>query len=93
MAYSTSNPPRLITGQFTGAGNIWSYRSTDAAGTVDGSGYFTNAHALGMKAGDTVLVYDTSTTLLAILDVKTVTASSAADLGSATTVGSTANAD
>lgn len=93
MAYSTSNPPRVLVGQFTGAGNLWAYRSTDAGGTVDGAGYFTNAHALGMKVGDMVLATDTATTLTTLHNVATVTASSAADLGTGTTVGSTANAD
>lgn len=62
MAYSTSNPPRLVSPSFTnvsGEISVWDYSSTDAAGTVDASGYITNAKALGMKAGDLVRVTDT----------------------------------
>lgn len=62
MAYSTSNPPRLVRPSFTnvsGEISIWDYASTDAAATVDASGYITNAKALGMKVGDIVTVTDT----------------------------------
>lgn len=59
MAYSTSNPPYLVTKAIGGKGNIWRYESTDAAAVVDGDGYITNAKALGMKVGDTVQVVDT----------------------------------
>lgn len=62
MAYSTSNPPRLVLPSFTNvSGEIgtWDYSSTDAATSVDASGYITNARALGMKAGDLVRVTDT----------------------------------
>ena len=61
MAYSTSNPPRLTVPSFTNVtGEIgrWDYDSTDAAATVDASGYITNAKALGMKVGDIVAVID-----------------------------------
>lgn len=93
MAYSTSNPPRLITGQFTGAGSLWAYRSTDPIATVDGAGYITNAYDLGMKAGDLVIVQDTALSIISMSQVMTVTTSSAADLGTGTLVGSSANAD
>lgn len=93
MAYSTSNPPRLLVPQFTGAGSIWAYRSTDPIATVDGANYFTNAAALGMKAGDMVLVMDTSLQNVNAAQVITVTASSGGDLGTGTLVGSSANAD
>lgn len=59
MAYSTSNPPKLIGKAVSQAGQIWEYRSTDAATVVDGSGYITNAKSLGMKVGDRVYVHDT----------------------------------
>lgn len=62
MAYATSNPPKLLMGAFTqGNGpSIWSYDSTDAAADVDAPGYVTNGEALGMVAGDIVLVTDTN---------------------------------
>lgn len=62
MAYSTSTPPRLITPSFTnvsGEASVWVYSSTDNATTVDVPGYFTNAAALGIKAGDYIIVVDT----------------------------------
>lgn len=62
MAYSTSNPPRLVLPSFTnvsGEMGIWQYDSTDAAATVDADGYITNGKALGMKVGDLVQVTDT----------------------------------
>lgn len=61
MSYSTSNPPNVLV---TGIGNkptFWSYRSTDDDATVNGAGYITNGVSLGMKVGDPVFVYDTTT--------------------------------
>lgn len=60
MAYSTSNPPRLILGNIGSTGiQLWDYRSTDAAATVDGANYITNGGSLGMRVGDIVYVTDT----------------------------------
>ena len=80
MAYSVDNPPALTAiGPLTGAGKIWSYRSTDVATDVDASGYFTNGDALGMEVGDIVFVTDTDTsTTITIHRVTTVTAGGAA---------------
>ena len=67
MAYVTTNPPREITGgPLTGGsgGRIWQYTSADAAATVAGANYFSNALQLGMKASDIILVVDTATPLL-----------------------------
>lgn len=58
MAYSTSNPPVLVSGPLTGAGKHWFYSSTDAVTVVRVSGYFTNGYELGMRAGDTITVLD-----------------------------------
>ena len=61
MAYSTSNPPALITkrvGDLGGA--MWSYDSTDAATVVRAINYFTNALELGMKVGDIVQQTDSA---------------------------------
>jgi len=56
MAYSTSNPPVLLTPAVLGApaGRLWMYRSTDAATAVRVAGYFTNGYNLGLRAGDLV---------------------------------------
>lgn len=64
MAYSTNNPPVLVNcGGIGGvAGQKWFYSSADAAADVDTDGYFSNAEALGMRAGDKIAVEDTSTT-------------------------------
>lgn len=61
MAYSTSNPPSLVTQAINGR-RIWFYASTDPSTDVDASGYFTNGYALGMRQGDQVLVLDTDST-------------------------------
>lgn len=54
MAYSTSNPPRLIChgGEYGGA--IWQYDTADTAATVDTTGYITNADKLGIKKNDKI---------------------------------------
>lgn len=66
-------------------GNLFVYRSTDAAATWSGAGYFTNGHKLGMRRGDIVLGVQVSTAFamsqLAIGVVTAVTASSAATVG------------
>ncbi len=61
MAYATSNPPRLM---LSGIGSstspqIWWYRSTDAAATVDAANYITNGGDLGLRVGDVMYVTDT----------------------------------
>ena len=95
MAYVTTNPPRILSGAFTSANGptLWTYSSSDAAGTVDGAGYITNGYDLGMKVGDLVIVEDTVNVLATMHNVHTVTTSSAADLGTGISVGSSANAD
>jgi len=59
MAYSTSNPPVLISQDIGGSNKTWRYNSTDAASAVDADGYFSNGKSLGMKVGDLVIVTDT----------------------------------
>lgn len=58
MAYSTSNPPALVAGGVGAGPRIWTYSSTDAVATVRVDQYFSNGWALGMRAGDIVLVLD-----------------------------------
>lgn len=58
MAYATSNPPALIAGGVGSGPRIWTYSSVDAVTLVRVAGYFTNGYALGMRAGDIVLVLD-----------------------------------
>lgn len=86
MAYSTSNPPNLLVGGFTNSKpSLWTYKSADVAADVDAANYFSDGDVLGMKVGDFVLVYDTTTPLAHIFVVITVTA------GSGATVNGTAN--
>ncbi len=61
MAYSTDNPPALVT-QMVGknGGSTWMYDSADAATVVRVDGYITNAQDLGMKVGDVVHQRDTA---------------------------------
>lgn len=58
--YSTSAPP--VCQREGGVGGqspaTWFYTSVDNATTVDVPGYFTNALALGIKAGDYIYVID-----------------------------------
>jgi hypothetical protein len=57
--YSTASPPQLLIAPLSGTGPaIWTYTSVDNATTVDAPGYFTNAAALGIKAGDFIYVLD-----------------------------------
>lgn len=60
MTYATTNPPALI-GQSLAGGGLWLYKSADDDATVNGTDYFSNGEALGMKVGDIVLVIDTAT--------------------------------
>lgn len=55
MAYSTSNPPALISQGIGGFFRLWVYKSTDAATAIDAANYFTNGWTLGMRAGDLVM--------------------------------------
>lgn len=64
MAYSSTNPPQLISQRFGGNGpGIWSYKSTDPIATVAGSSYFSNGYDLGMQQGDFVAVWNSNSTL------------------------------
>jgi hypothetical protein len=80
MAYSTSNPPKLLAG-IRGQNQLWAYTSEDVHTDVDASGYFTNGDALGMKVNDFVMVGKTTATIGATLHlVTTVTAGGAATI-------------
>ena len=81
MAYSTSNPPALVS-QRVGAdgGASWIYKSADTDATVNGADYITNAEDLGMKVGDPVTVIDTTTPLTSQCYVDSISAAGAATL-------------
>lgn len=74
MAYSTTNPPKLMWGSLTraqvtdaagtaqgtdGKGvNFWQYVSTDAAAVVRVDGFFTDGFKLGLRRGDVMWVVE-----------------------------------
>lgn len=84
MAYSTSNPPRLM-GQVGGGGaRQWYYASTDVHTDVDAADYFSNGDGLGMEVDDLVFVVKTTATVGATLhSVSAVTAGGAATISPA----------
>lgn len=87
MAYSVSNPPKLIAQGITG-GRIWKYDSVDALADVRVAGYFTNGWQLGMRAGDTVIITDTDTSATSLSFVNAAT-SSGVDLADGTALTAT----
>lgn len=81
MAYSSTNPPQLITQPYGDAGpGLWSYKSTDAIATVCGAGYVSDGLTRGMKAGDVVFVLNTNSTLGSLAYVSAVSTAGAATL-------------
>ena len=78
MAYDVANSPKLVVAGVGSGPGIWIYSDTDAHTDVDADNYFTNGDALGMKAGDALLYYDTDTATSTIHFVRAqVTAGSA----------------
>lgn len=74
MAYSTSNPPMLVTpavaggfinGSSIGGGNGWVYNSTNTMSDALSTGFISNGWALGIKKWDTVRIIDRGSTLVA----------------------------
>ena len=59
MAYSSAGLQR-VGPQNSNAPTIWTYATSDALTTVDGSGYFNDAAGL-LQVGDWILVSSTST--------------------------------
>jgi len=89
MAYSTSNPPRIIAhGIGDSNGRLWIYASTDASTVVDADGYFTDGYDLGMRASDIVMVIDTNASPvdLSIHVVNSASATGGVDLEDGTVV-------
>lgn len=81
MAYATTNPPALVQ-QRVGAsdGAIWIYSDADPIATVTGANYISNGDALGMVAGDVVLVVNTTNHSVKYATVSSVTSGGAATL-------------
>lgn len=93
MAYSTSNPPKLVATGIAGYGNLWHYSSADVAADVDADGYITNGVSLGMKLNDSVIVVDTTTPLTTFHRVAALNSNGSVDLSNGTTVGATTDSD
>lgn len=90
MAYSVSNPPRLIVQSIAGP-RIWYYESADASADIDASGYISNGYVLGLRNKDQLIAYDTANSITTWHRV-TVTGTTV-DLANGTTVGSATNSD
>lgn len=88
MAYSTSNPPRLVSQPIAG-NRLWQYTSTDAGSVVDASGYFTDGYNLGMRAGDTVIVIDNDASPVAVTMHTVNVSGTTIDLSDGVGIGST----
>jgi hypothetical protein len=82
MSYSTLLPPMLVSSALTSAAGpqIWVYKEAATFDTIRAANYISNAQALGMKIGDTVLHWDTTSPTSPVLTfgrVTNVTASGA----------------
>lgn len=96
MAYSTSNPPRLLEQAMAEQTNrLWALEGVDAAATVDTAGYISNAGILGMKVNDLVRYVDTNLNIVSMFRVASISTTYpyAANLADGTTVGSATNTD
>lgn len=84
MAYSTSNPPKLlVTGMGEGP-SMWVYTSTDVHTDVDATDYFSNGSDVGLAVGDIMIVAKSDATIGATLHyVSAVTAGGAATVAAA----------
>lgn len=85
MAYAVTNPPSLVTQRIGDGPALWIYKSTDAKATVVAASYITNAgpgsnspNPLGMRVGDFVMVYDSTTPLGSFMSVTAISATTGA---------------
>lgn len=83
MAYSTSNPPIMVTQSIGAAPAFWLFPSEDIHTDVDAANYFTNGQALGMRVNDVVCVIKTTATIGATLHVVTEVSSDGATVSAA----------
>lgn len=87
MAYSTSNPPKVMMSALGGQGvTMWSYDSADAATVVRDADYFSNAADLGMKKGDVIIQTDTAGATVAHMYPVLSVDADGADLGDGTAI-------
>lgn len=82
MAYSTSNPPKLVASGIGGGGvRLWIYNSTDLPAAVAAADYFSDGDHRGMRVGDIVFVTVTASGDTTLHSVTDVTANGAATIG------------
>ena len=91
MAYSTANPPALVSQTIGGTHKEWIYQSTDPVTAVRVAGYFTNGWQLGLRKGDTVKVTDTDASPITtqICIVTSATEAAGVDLSDGTAITAT----
>lgn len=61
MAYDSATLSLVSGAPLTGAGQTWVHRSASVTGDVDAAGFITDGGSRGMKVGDMVYHYDTTT--------------------------------
>lgn len=76
MSYSTSLPPALVASGLTNSGNnqFWEYKEAATFDTIRAAGYISNALDLGMKVGDYVMHWDSTSASAPVLTFGRVTA-------------------
>lgn len=84
MAYSTANPPNVLVPSIGARPAVWTYQSTNLSTDTLAAGFFSNGSDLGMKAGDIVLVMNSTSGVPYLTGVSSVTASSAATVVAST---------
>ena len=61
MAYDGANLNLVSTAPLTGARQTWTLHGANVTGDVDAAGFITDGGARGMKVGDMLYNYDTTT--------------------------------
>jgi hypothetical protein len=61
MAYDSAALSLVSGAPLTGAGQTWVHRSASVTGDVDAAGFITDGGSRGMRVGDMVYHYDTTT--------------------------------
>jgi hypothetical protein len=62
MPYDANNPPMIAWSALGTRGpRIWTYENSDVDSAINAAGYITDGEDLGMKVGDMVWYYDTTT--------------------------------
>ena len=93
MSYSTSAPPRLILeGGIGGSPSIWLYTEPATAASIDGSGYISNGYDIGMRDGDLLFFFNSTSKIWTTHTVLN-NSGTTIDLSDGTTIGGSTNTD